>query len=277
MLRIGAHMSVAGGYEKMGRQVLEMGANTLQFFTRNPRGMRKKPIDYRDLSAFEWLMERRHCTPFVAHAPYTVNGCSKEERVRRLAFDIVREDLKNMECLPGNYYNLHPGSHLGQGAGTGCSQTADMLNAAMFDDMHTTVLLETMAGKGTEIGRTFRELRDIWDRIERKKHLGICMDMCHMWDAGYDVSGNLEGVLEEFDHTIGLQHVKAVHINDSMNQRGAGKDRHTTIGDGYIGKAAIVKMLTYPAFQGIPFILETPVDPEQHAEEIRELREAYAE
>lgn len=272
MIYIGNHLSSSGGMKAMGENALKLGADTFAFFTRNPRGGQAKDIDPEDAQALRTLMQEHNFGPLVAHAPYTMNLCSDKPDIRRFAADMLADDLKRMEFLPGNYYNFHPGSHVGQGEDAGIPMIADALNSAMWDDMQTTVLLETMAGKGSEIGRSFEELRRIIDLVKYKDKIGVCMDSCHIWDGGYDIENNLDGVLKEFDYIIGLDRLCAVHINDSMNPRGAHKDRHQLIGEGCIGNETLRGFVTHPALQGKPFILETPNDEPGYAREIAMIR-----
>lgn len=273
MLTIGAHMSAAKGYAHMGREALETGANTLQFFARNPRGAKARALDERDLKAFAALFGEGGLRCVVAHAPYTMNACSKDEHLRELAAEMMAGDLKVMEYFPDNFYNFHPGSHVGQGVGTAVMQIADVLNKVLYPEMRTTVLLETMAGKGTEIGRSFEELREIIDRVELSEKVGVCMDSCHMWDAGYDIVENPDGVLKEFDSVIGLERLKAFHLNDSLNERGSHKDRHALLGEGKIGMEALMNIVAHPKLCSLPFILETPTDTAGHAAEIQRVKE----
>lgn len=273
MLTIGAHMSAAKGYAHMGREALETGANTLQFFARNPRGAKARALDERDLKAFAALFGEGGLRCVVAHAPYTMNACSKDEHLRELAAEMMAGDLKVMEYFPDNFYNFHPGSHVGQGVGTAVMQIADVLNKVLYPEMRTTVLLETMAGKGTEIGRSFAELREIIDRVELKEKVGVCMDSCHMWDAGYDIVENPDGVLKEFDGVIGLERLKAFHLNDSLNERGSHKDRHALLGEGKIGMEALMNIVAHPKLCSLPFILETPTDTAGHVAEIQRVKE----
>lgn len=274
MLIIGAHMSIAKGYTSMGRETLSIGANTLQFFARNPRGAKARALDKADVTAFAKLFGENGLQTVVAHAPYTMNACSADPHLRQLAAEMMAEDLKVMEYFPGNLYNFHPGSHVGQGLEIAVEQIAETLNQVLSSDMHTTVLLETMAGKGTEVGRRFEELRAIMDRVECKEKVGVCMDSCHMWDAGYDIAGNLDGVLEEFDKVIGLDKVRAFHLNDSMNGCGSRKDRHALLGEGHIGMEALTAIVRHPSLGHLPFILETPTDTAGHALEIQKLKQA---
>ncbi len=273
LLTIGAHMSVAKGYAHMGREALGIGANTLQFFARNPRGAKARTPDERDLKAFASLFGEGGLSCVVAHAPYTMNACSSDGHLRELAEEMMAGDLKVMEYFPGNFYNFHPGSHVGQGAAAAVVQIADVLNKVLYPEMHTMVLLETMAGKGTEIGRSFEELREIMNRVELSEKVGVCMDSCHMWDAGYDIGEDLDGVLKEFDSVIGLEKLKAFHLNDSLNNRGSHKDRHALLGEGKIGMDALLAIVSNPALCELPFILETPTDTAGHAAEMQRLKE----
>lgn len=273
MAYFGAHLSSSQGFYKMGQTAIKIGADTLQCFVRNPRGAKAKAINPVDLGKLDALMHEHQFGPIVAHAPYIMNPCSKDEGIRALAEDMLRGDLQLMEHLPGNYYNFHPGSHVGQGTEVGITQIADMLNRVLRPDLKTVVLLETMTGKGSEIGGRFEELREIIDRVVCKERIGVCLDTCHVWDGGYDVVGNLDGVVTEFDKVIGLDYLKAVHLNDSMNPLGAKKDRHALLGAGHLGLDAIVRIVTHPALCHLPFNLETPTEDEGHAQEIALLRE----
>ena len=274
MLYIGCHLSSSKGFAAMGRQALELGANTFQFFTRNPRGSRAKDLDPADAAALRDLLARHGFGPIVAHAPYTLNLCGAEEKNRIFARETMADDLARLEHVPGQYYNFHPGSHVGQGSETGIALIADGLNAILRPNQATTVLLETMAGKGSEIGGRFEELRSIIDKVKLKDKIGVCLDTCHVHDAGYDIAGSLDEVLREFDDIIGLEYLKAIHINDSKNPIEAHKDRHAVIGAGYIGKEAFRNILTHPRLQGLPFVLETPQENlEGYGEEIKMLRE----
>lgn len=277
MLTIGCHLSASEGFLAMGKTALSIGANTFQFFTRNPRGSKAKAIDPDDAAAFLALAQANGFGCLVAHAPYTINPCSKTERTREFARMTLADDLKRMEYLPGNYYNFHPGSHTEQGMEVGISQIAETLNAILKPEQHTTVLLETMSGKGSEVGGRFEELREILDRVALNTQMGVCMDTCHISDAGYDIAGDIDGVLTEFDRVIGLERLKAVHINDSMNPLGAHKDRHARIGEGYLGEAAFGRIINHPALRDLPFILETPNDLAGYAREIGRLKELRAE
>ena len=277
MLYIGNHASSSKGYAAMGRQMVKNGGNTLAFFTRNPRGGKAKELDLKDAEKFLAIAEENHFGKIVAHAPYTMNACAAKEDLRDFAREIMADDMKRMEATPGNYYNFHPGSHVGQGVETGIQKIAEILNDVLTDEQSTTVLLETMAGKGSEGGGRFEEIRAIMNLVEKKEKLGVCLDTCHVWDAGYDIVNHLDEVLEEFDHIIGLSNLKAIHLNDSMNGLGSHKDRHAKIGQGEIGLEALSAVTRHPALKGIPFILETPNDDAGWAEEISLLREKYEE
>ena len=272
MIYIGCHLSVADGYEAMGRTMRRFGGNTFAWFTRNPRGGKSKPLDPADAEALGLLLRENGFGPLVAHASYTMNLCSAKETTRQNGFDMLLKDLQKMEALPGNLYNFHPGAHTGQGTEAGIAQIADALNRALPESSGTTVLLETMTGKGTEIGGRFEELREIIDRVSCKDRLGVCLDTCHVWDAGYDIAGDLDGVLREFDSVIGLKRLRAVHFNDSKNACGARKDRHEKLGQGQIGMDAMKRIALHPALAGLPFILETPNDEEGYIREIRTVR-----
>ena len=275
MLTIGCHMSVAKGFEKMGQTAVKIGANTLQFFTRNPRGSKAKELDQKDIAAFRLLMNEHHFGKILAHAPYTLNPASSNGHTREFALETLRDDLIRMESLPGNYYNFHPGSHVGGGVQTGIDLISDALNQILFPNQSTIVLLETMAGKGSEIGGSFQELRRIIDGVELQEKLGICLDTCHVSDGGYDIAGRLDQVLEEFDHVIGLSRLKAVHLNDSLNPLGSHKDRHANIGKGTLGLEAFERMINHPVLRDLPFYLETPNDDDGHGEEIALLKSLY--
>ncbi|MBE5889343.1 MAG: deoxyribonuclease IV [Lachnospiraceae bacterium] len=268
MIYIGSHLSSAGGFMAMGKHAKKLGANTFAFFTRNPRGGAAKEIDPADAMAFMKFHKEEGMGPLVAHAPYTMNLCSAKEDVRAFGKEMLSDDLKRMEYTPGNYYNFHPGSATGQDTDVAILQIADALNDCMFEGMHTTVLLETMAGKGSEIGGNFKELSSIINHIELKNRIGVCFDTCHVWDGGYDIVNHLDEVLDEFDKTIGLDRLYAVHINDSKNPCDSHKDRHEKIGEGYLGTKALEAIVTHPVFQGKPFILETPNEDEGYAKEI---------
>ncbi|HHV11266.1 MAG TPA: deoxyribonuclease IV [Clostridiales bacterium] len=275
MMKIGCHLSVSKGYYAMGKEALDIGANTFQFFTRNPRGSKAKEINPDDTRKLQELAKEHSFGPLLAHAPYTLNPGSPEGRTREFAFETMEDDLKRMEFLPGNLYNFHPGSHVGRGAEAGIAQIADMLNAILTPGQTTTVLLETMAGKGTEIGGTFEELRMILDGVALNDKMGVCLDTCHVFDAGYDIVNNLDGVLEEFDRVIGLDRLRAIHINDSKNPGGSHKDRHEKIGEGSIGLEAFTRIINHPVLRELPFYLETPNDLEGYAQEISLLKSQY--
>ena len=277
MLYIGNHTSSSKGYAAMGRQIVKNGGNTFAFFTRNPRGGNAKAIDPADVAKFQEIAREHEFGKLVAHAPYTLNACAAKENLRDFARNTFSDDLKRMEATPGNYYNFHPGSHVGQGIEVGIQKIAEVLNAVLTEEQTTTVLLETMAGKGSEVGSHFQELRAIMDLVEKRDKLGICLDTCHVWDGGYDIVNNLDGVLTEFDRIIGLDHLKAIHLNDSLNPLGSHKDRHARIGEGQIGLDALVRVIRHPALEGKPFILETPNDDEGWTREIALLRERYSE
>ena len=277
MLYIGNHTSSSKGYLAMGKQMLANGGNTFAFFTRNPRGGKAKEINPQDVQAFLKLEQEKHFGKLVAHAPYTMNCCAAKENLREFARETMVDDLKRLELTPGNYYNFHPGSHVGQGAETGIAKIAEILNEVLTKEQNTTVLLETMSGKGSEVGRNFQELRQIIDQVELKEKLGVCLDTCHVWDGGYDIVSDLDGVFTEFDQIIGLDRLKAIHLNDSMNGLGSHKDRHARIGEGEIGLEALVRVINHPATKGVPFILETPNDDEGWAREIALLRKEYEE
>ena len=277
MLYIGNHTSSSKGYAAMGRQIVKNGGNTFAFFTRNPRGGNAKAIDPADVAKFQEIAREHEFGKIVAHAPYTLNACAAKENLRDFARNTFSDDLKRMEATPGNYYNFHPGSQVGQGIEVGIQKIAEVLNAVLTEEQTTTVLLETMAGKGSEVGSHFQELRAIMDLVEKRDKLGICLDTCHVWDGGYDIINDLDGVLTEFDRIIGLDHLKAIHLNDSLNPLGSHKDRHARIGEGQIGLDALVRVIRHPALEGKPFILETPNDDEGWTREIALLRERYSE
>lgn len=270
---IGNHLSASKGYAAMGKAALALDANTFAFFTRNPRGGKAKEIDEKDVEKFLNFAKEHEFGKIVAHAPYTMNLCAAKEDVRSFSKEMLLDDLKRMEYTPYNYYNFHPGSHVGQGAEKGIVLIAEALNEALKPEQTTTVLLETMAGKGTEVGRTFEELREILDRVELNDKMGVCLDTCHVWDGGYDIVNDLDGVLNEFDRVIGLDRLKAVHFNDSMNDCGSHKDRHAKIGEGKIGAEAMRRVALHPHLEGRPFILETPNDDEGYRREIQMVRE----
>lgn len=268
MIYIGNHLSSSDGFLAMGKHAAELGATTFAFFTRNPRGGKAKAIDPADAQALMDYLSDNGFGPLVAHAPYTMNLCSAKEDIRKFAFDMLYDDLRRMEFVPGNYYNFHPGSHVGQGVRKGIEYICEALDNAMFPEMKTTVLLETMAGKGSEIGGHFEEIRTIIDSVKNNHKLGVCLDTCHIWDGGYDIKGNLNGVLDEFDRVIGLDRLKAIHLNDSMNTLGAHKDRHQKLGEGELGADALRAVVANPRLQNLPFILETPNDDDGYKKEI---------
>ena len=272
MLAIGCHLSTSKGFAAMGETALSIGANTFAFFTRNPRGGKAKAIDPADAAALRKLLSENGFAPLVAHAPYTLNPCSNKPEAREFALECMADDLVRMEAVPHSYYNFHPGSHVKQGAEAGIELISALLNKVLAPEQTTTVLLETMAGKGTEVGRTFEELAAIINRVELADHLGVCLDTCHVHDAGYDIVSNLDGVLEEFDRVIGLGKLCAVHINDSKNPLGSHKDRHEKIGQGTIGLDAFARIVSHPALRDLPFILETPNELPGYAQEISLLR-----
>ena len=274
-LHIGRHLSMAQGFLAMAQEALELEADTFAFFTRNPRGGRAKPIDPDDVAAFRQLAHEHGFVQLVAHAPYTMNAAAAKENLRTFAREMMADDLERLESLPGNLYNFHPGSHVKQGMEKGIELIADHLNAVLKPEQSTTVLLETMAGKGSEVGRTFAELRAILDRVELKEKMGVCLDTCHVWDAGYDIVDDLDGVLAEFGRVIGLDRLRAIHLNDSLNDRGSHKDRHARIGEGHIGLEALVRVINHPKLRDLPFILETPNDHDGYHREIRLLRENF--
>lgn len=272
MIYIGNHLSASKGYLAMGKAAVALGADTFAFFTRNPRGGKAKEIEPSDVEAFLEFAQEHHFGPLVAHAPYTMNLCSDKEDIRRFARDMFADDLQRMEYTPGNYYNFHPGSHVGQGVDVGIPVIIDVLNECLSPTQTTVVLLETMAGKGSEIGRSFEEIRRILDGVTLQDKIGVCLDTCHIWDGGYDVVGDIDGVLETFDRVIGLDRLYAVHLNDSMNVQGSHKDRHQKIGQGEIGAEGLRRVVTHPLLQGKPFILETPNDDAGYAAEIAQIR-----
>ena len=275
VLYIGNHTSSSKGYAAMARQIIKNEGNTFAFFTRNPRGGKAKAIDETDIQNFLVLAQENHFGKIVSHAPYTLNACAAKEELRTFARETFADDLRRMEYTPGNYYNFHPGSHVGQGSEIGIQKIAEILNDVLTEEQTTTVLLETMSGKGTEVGRNFEELRKILNLVEKKSKMGICLDTCHVWDGGYDIVHDLDGVLNDFDHIIGLERLKAIHLNDSLNDCGSHKDRHARIGEGKIGMEALVRIIKHPALREIPFILETPNDDSGWTEEIHVLKEAF--
>lgn len=273
MLHIGCHLSSSKGFAAMGRQALELGADTFQFFTRNPRGSRAKELDPEDAAALMELLRVNHFAPLIAHAPYTLNLCGAQAENRDFARETMADDLRRLEHLPGQYYNFHPGSHVGQGVEAGITWIAQGLNDILRPEQTTTVLLETMAGKGSEVGGRFEELREILDRVTLGEKMGVCLDTCHVSDGGYDLIHDLDGVLTEFDRVIGLDRLKAVHLNDSMNPAGARKDRHARIGEGCIGLEALTRVVRHPALRELPFCLETPNELPGYAREIALMRQ----
>ena len=275
MFRIGCHISASGGYLAMGRRIDALGGNTFAFFTRNPRGGAAKDIDPADVAAFLEFCREKDIDRLVAHAPYTLNPCAEKENVRQFALTAFADDLRRMEYTPGQYYNFHPGSHVGQGVDVGIEKIADVLNQVLFPDMTTTVLLETMAGKGSEVGGRFEQLREIIDRVELSDKVGVCLDTCHVWDAGYDIVNDLDGVLTAFDGAVGLDRLKAVHLNNSLNDTSSHKDRHAKLAEGHLPLEAIGRIVKHPALEKLPFILETPNDDAGYAAEIALVRELH--
>ena len=277
MLTIGCHLSSSKGFKKMGEDAISIGANTFQFFTRNPRGSKAKDIDEEDVREFLDIIAENNFGKILAHAPYTLNACSADPKNREFAIEIMKDDLKRMEYIPGNLYNFHPGSHVKQGAEVGIQYIADALNEILTEDQTTTVLLETMSGKGTEVGRNFQEIAEIISKVNLKEKMGVCLDTCHIHDAGYDIVNDLDNVLDEFDKIIGLERLKAIHLNDSKNPFESHKDRHETIGNGYIGLDAITRIINHPKLRNLPFYLETPNELDGYKKEIQLLRERYTE
>lgn len=277
MLRIGCHLSSSKGYLAMGKEAVNIGANTFQFFTRNPRGGNAKAIVPADVEAYLDYAREHGIIQILAHAPYTLNACSADEHLREFARSTMADDLARLEYTPGNCYNFHPGSHVKQGVETGITYIAAMLNEILKPEQRTTVLLETMAGKGSEVGRNFEELREILDRVTLSSHMGVCLDTCHVWDGGYDIVNHLDEVVAEFDRVIGLSRLKAIHLNDSLNPLGAHKDRHARIGQGHIGAEALIRVVNHPALRHLPFYLETPNELPGYAAEIALMREHYQE
>lgn len=275
MLNIGCHLSTSKGFKNMGKEALSIGANTFQFFTRNPRGGKAKNIDEKDVTELLEVMKENNFYTILAHAPYTLNACSADENTRKFAIEMMKDDLARMEYLPKNFYNFHPGSHVKQGVDIGINFIAEMLNKVLKPEQTTTVLLETMSGKGTEIGKNFEEIAQIIKKVKLKDHLGVCLDTCHVYDAGYDIVNDLDGVLEEFDNIIGLDKLKAIHLNDSKNPFNSHKDRHEKIGKGSIGIEAIINIINHPKLKHLPFFLETPNDLDGYKNEIEILRKEY--
>ena len=277
MLTIGCHLSISKGYLHMGKEALSLGANTFQYFTRNPRGGKARTFDEADMKALEAFMAEHNFGKILGHAPYTLNACAADPSLRQFAKNMMREDLERLEFLPNQLYNFHPGSHVKQGVDQGIEYIVEALNEVMFEGMHTTVLLETMAGKGTEVGRTFEEIARIIDGVKLRDYIGVCMDTCHIHEGDYDIIGDLDGVMESFDKIVGLDRLHAIHLNDSKNPRGAHKDRHEKIGEGHIGLEAITKVINHPALRNLPFYLETPNELDGYAKEIALLRSVYKE
>ncbi len=271
LFTIGAHLSASKGYAHMYDEALSIGANTFQFFTRNPRGGKAKALDEKDISSFI-SKSKDNFGPILAHAPYTLNACSADEKIREFAYITMSDDMTRLEKTPGQMYNFHPGSHVGQGVDKGIEQISSLLNKILFPEMTTTVLLETMAGKGSEVGSKFEELKRIIDSVELKDHMGVCLDTCHVYDAGYDIVNDLDGVLDEFDRVIGLEKLKAIHLNDSKNPFASHKDRHEKIGEGSLGIDAITRIINHPALASLPFFLETPNELVGYAHEIELLK-----
>ena len=272
MFKIGCHLSSSGGYLAMGKEAVRIGANAFQFFTRNPRGGQAKPIDLDDMAAFEEYRKEHGVLSVLAHAPYTMNACAKDEGLREFARNTMADDIFRLDHIEGAMYNFHPGSHVQQGADVGIQLIADMLNRVLKPEQKTTVLLETMAGKGSEVGRSFQEIRAIIDKVELNDKLGVCLDTCHVYDGGYDIVNNLDGVLKEFDEIIGLDRLKAIHLNDSKNPFASHKDRHEKIGDGSLGMDAVTTIINHPLLKDIPFFLETPNDIDGYEREIALLK-----
>lgn len=275
MFKIGCHLSSSGGYLAMGKEAVRLGANDFQFFTRNPRGGSAKPLDLDDVKAFEEYRKENGILAVLAHAPYTMNACAKDPHLREFARDMMADDIDRLEHIEGAMYNFHPGSHVGQGEDVGIEYIAELLNTCLFPEQKTLILLETMAGKGSEVGRNFEELKQIIDKVKLSEKLGVCLDTCHVFDGGYDIVGNLDGVLEEFDKIIGLNRLKAIHLNDSMNYLESHKDRHAKIGEGGIGLDALTAIINHPALRELPFFLETPNDNEGYKKEIELLKSLY--
>lgn len=275
MLNIGCHLSASKGFLHMAKEAVSINANTFQFFTRNPRGFKAKELDLKDIEKYLAYIEDKNFAPIVAHAPYTLNACSADPKIRELAKETMADDIRRMEYVPNNYYNFHPGSHVKQGVEIGIDYIVEMLNDILRPEQTTKILLETMAGKGSEIGRSFQELKDILDRVELSDKMGICLDTCHIWDGGYDVVNNLDAVLDEFDKIIGIEKLYAVHLNDSKNPLASHKDRHETIGNGHLGLEAIGRIINHPQLKNLPFELETPNDIAGYAKEIELLRSIY--
>lgn len=278
MFTIGCHLSSANGYLAMAKDAVSINANTFQFFTRNPRGGAAKPIDDNDIKLFLEFAKNNGIDKILAHAPYTLNACSADPSIRIFAANTMKDDLRRMEYTPGNFYNFHPGSHVKQGVEVGINFISKMLNDILLESQTTVVLLETMSGKGSEIGRNFEEIKAIINNVKLNNKLGVCLDTCHIWDGGYDIDTNLDGVIDEFDSIIGLDRLKAIHLNDSKNLKGSSKDRHECIGSGYIGLEVLTKVINHPKLKHLPFFLETPQpDLKGYASEIALLRGLYKE
>lgn len=277
MLNIGCHLSASAGFLAMGRQITELGGNTFAFFTRNPRGGKARPVDEADIKAYTDFAQKHAFAKIVAHSPYTLNPCSPDKHTREFAHMVFEDDMKRMELIPGNYYNFHPGSHVGQGEEQGISLICEMLNKYLNEAQTTTVLLETMSGKGSEIGSSFEQLRLIMDNTSFPDKLGVCLDTCHVYDAGYDIVNDLDGVLEQFDKIIGITNLKAIHVNDSKNPYQSHKDRHEKIGKGFLGIKTFENLINHPKLKNLPFILETPNDLDGYAAEIALLKRLYKE
>ncbi len=275
MLNIGCHLSASKGYTHMAKEAISIGGNTFQFFTRNPRGGKAKEVDPKDVESFLNISKENGFAKILAHAPYTINVCSADEGIRKFGKDTMKDDLEKLEFVPGNMYNFHPGSHVGQGTDEGIRLIIEALNEILWKEQSTTVLLETMAGKGSEVGRSFEELKRIVDGVELKEKLGVCLDTCHVYDAGYDIVNNLDKVLDEFDKVIGLDRLKAIHINDSKNPFESHKDRHEKIGEGSIGIEAFKRIINHPKLRDLPFYLETPNELDGYEKEIALLKSLY--
>ena len=275
MFIIGCHLSSSSGYLAMGKEAVRIGANDFQFFTRNPRGGAAKPLDLDDIRSFEEYRKENGIISVLAHAPYTMNACSKDAGLREFAKNTMADDISRLENIEGALYNFHPGSHVGQGEDVGIQYIADMLNSVLYPEQKTTILLETMAGKGSEIGRSFDEIRAIIDKVQLKEKLGVCLDTCHVFDGGYDIVNDLDGVLKKFDEIIGIHRLKAIHLNDSMNYLGCHKDRHAKIGEGGIGLESITQIINHPLLRDLPFFLETPNDIDGYKREIDLLKSLY--
>lgn len=276
-INIGCHLSVSGGYENMGKTALSIGANTFQFFTRNPRGGGIKVPSEEDINGLITLMKENNFAPIIAHAPYTFNPCAADEGIRDYTKRTMAEDLRLLDKIPNALYNFHPGSHVSQGAEIGIAKTADTLNVILKESERTMVLIETMAGKGSEIGRSFEEIKAIIDSLDDSKRVGVCLDTCHVHDGGYNISNDVYGVIDEFDKVVGIDRLKAIHLNDSKNPLNAHKDRHETIGNGFLTFDGIVKIISHPVISKLPICLETPNDIDGYAKEIKLIKEAVAD